>query len=335
MKGSNFCKQRVVKSQKPIFRGVFLFLVFLCSQSIQAQEQSELINSVFNKVVRIEEFSEALAEAMGKDFSHISPITAVENIDVVTLEVMGAGLFEKINKLRFQLLRTKYVFDKAAYMQAIHDRKGLGDLQSLNVLLDRVTANAGDITAYYQITVRENVKEDGVGLDNNIVLMKMLSVTRNINALLETPYRPADVYAEVSASLLILSNEVGNLGYKIDVSSQDTPYEPNKRPRDVYLILMKTYDLINDMLGNKEQGVQRIVYDASVDTVLPGDVYDLSVITYARLSQLIGINGNPPRALAYAYPGVKFPSDVYQRVRGLYDSLSRYRRYLQAHGEQR
>lgn len=282
------------------------------------------LKEAYAKIDTLEQFTVVLAKAMGRTLPSTSPILTVDNANILTLEILLAGIEEKMGKLQYQLLRTRRHFDKAEFRQSVFDRKGEGNIDLLIAELDQMLEVAQQISVEHNLPLLEpssSSADAAIKSDCEVILLKMLLLMRNINALLIQPYQPSDVYSEINSSLYLWFGAMAKSEYQVRVTASEILFVADKKPVDVYKALIVLNKTLTSM--QKERGAQHLAidFDPKFENISPSDVYDLSVLTFARLTLLVMTIQEAPKALVFSYPGVKFPSHVYQRVLALHSSL--------------
>jgi len=137
----------------------------------------------------------------------------------------------------------------------------------------------------------------------------LATANRQINLLLERPFRPTDVYQQVSLAV----------AYAARLTDEDPPapaaFERGKRPADVYARLTRCLDLVRGLVGKAGHPVIERAPDAGdAAGVSPSDVFDLASLVLAEVAFLHALrqDPNPPYPFEGNAPGRKLPSHVDQ-----------------------
>lgn len=163
------------------------------------------------------------------------------------------------------------------------------------------------------------------------VLRSTIQANRQLNLLLEHQFAPSDVYEQVTlgigytARLLETFPEATTMG-------DPPPFEPGKRPGDVYRLLLKCFDRIRQVAETSGTAVLELeVAESQITGAEPSDVYDIASLLISELAFLHSrrLNAEPPRQVYYA--GRKFPSHVYHRVGLLERQLVELQKWVDRH----
>jgi hypothetical protein len=96
--------------------------------------------------------------------------------------------------------------------------------------------------------------------------------------------------------------------------------QPGKKAQDVFTELINTYQTIRDVM--QLSGFRMLeLSEISTPNIQPGDIYELAVLITSELKFLYSKTASPNTLQAAAYPGIKFPSHVLQRLTHLHNHL--------------
>ena len=135
----------------------------------------------------------------------------------------------------------------------------------------------------------------------------LATVDRQINVLLERPFRPSDCFQQVSLAVAYAA--------RLGAAPGETPFARGKRPADCYDRLTSCLELSRALV--KKAGhpvIDKAPSAGDANSVLPSDVYDLATLVLGELAFLHGVRGNAqaPYPFEGNTPGKKLPSHVYQ-----------------------
>jgi hypothetical protein len=147
------------------------------------------------------------------------------------------------------------------------------------------------------------------------VFAACLSVTRQLNLLLERPFAPGDVFQQVSLAVAYAGRLLAAFP-NIDTTPDLPAFKRRQRPADCY-------DRIAGVVTNLQKVIARSGLNAlqqaperpgDVNEVVPGDVFDIASLALAEVAFLHAHQGdaNPPYPFEANLPGRKLPSHVFQ-----------------------
>jgi hypothetical protein len=127
----------------------------------------------------------------------------------------------------------------------------------------------------------------------------------------EQPYTHSDVYQEISTALYYSLNIYNTFP---GMQMQKMPaFQPGKTAEDVFTELINTYQTIRNIMlisGFKMLELSTV----PTPDIKPGDIYDLAVLITSELKFLHSKAATEKTTRNAAYPGIKFPSHVLQRL---------------------
>lgn len=145
------------------------------------------------------------------------------------------------------------------------------------------------------------------------VLTAILQTNRQLNAVLDHPVRPKDVYRKVSLALRYVSeiswaNGIGELSLHV-------PYERRKQPLDAYPRLLDCFKAIQEISAANGIRLMKVEVDqTALDSVQAADVYDVASLVVAELKHLNSTVGSGVSLREYYYPGWYFSAHVSQKA---------------------
>ena len=160
------------------------------------------------------------------------------------------------------------------------------------------------------------------------IFKTVLSLDRQVNALLERPLNYSDVYMEVNRAVGYSARLLAHFPGAVQVP-EEPPFTPGKQPGDVYARLLACLDIlarIFDVLGVNQHAVE--TKPANIGSLAPVDVFMVATLVVSQLDFLhkhLGVIKMPRDVF---YPGRKFPAHVYQRVGLLQAQLEQLARLI-------
>ena len=158
----------------------------------------------------------------------------------------------------------------------------------------------------------------------------LLTLNRQLDALLERHFAPRDVYMEIMLATAYASRLLSRYP-EVDAMPMDPPFEPYRQPADVYVRLMDCLERITRIFHRLNLPVLEIDDPrAAPDRLTPGDVFAVASLIVSQLDflyQQLGIVLPPPQPV---YPGLKFPAHSVQRVGILQAQLEQLERQILA-----
>lgn len=156
------------------------------------------------------------------------------------------------------------------------------------------------------------------------VFQVIVQSNRQVNRMLVRPLQPGDVYQQVSQATLYASEILAALGDPTPFPGAPA-YEPGLTPGHVYGRLLLVFDRLSaafDVLDLQMLSWRGDAY-AVDDSLTPSDVYDVATLLLSELEFLHSRIDGARAPLLVAHPGVRWPSDVYQRAGILTEQATR------------
>ena len=232
-------------------------------------------------------------------------------------------LFRKSNRLTFEHVQ------KRAAQPADPD----GTIEPRHVLsvVNASRQRIQLVKQHYNIDARVEVPEKDPAKTPSDVFMAIVAANRQLNALLDQPFSPGDVYQQVMRANVYASRLIRLLPGS-PAAPQPPDVEPGKIPADVYRRLLESFGTVQAIFRATElKTLDLKLSDELIDEVTPSDVYDIASLVASELSYLHQLRGDdqpPPRVF---FPGRKFPSHVYQQAERLRRQLEVLREYVEEH----
>ncbi|HIF30323.1 MAG TPA: hypothetical protein EYQ75_01325 [Planctomycetaceae bacterium] len=167
---------------------------------------------------------------------------------------------------------------------------------------------------------RLNTPERAVGIERDDsktptdVFKAIVQANRTLNILMQKKFSPSDVYQEVTLAIGYGAKLLEEFPGTTRIPDDPT-FERKKKPSDVYERLVRCSRKLRKIAESSGLKMIELAEDEeTVSVAQPSDVYDIASLVVAQLvhlqNQIAG--STPPRAVFN--PGLKIPSDVYQRV---------------------
>lgn len=142
----------------------------------------------------------------------------------------------------------------------------------------------------------------------------LIELDRQLNLLLEQPISPSDVYQELTLAIGYTSRLLARYPNAIRIPVEPA-FEPGKQPKDVYRRLTECLHTLAAIFNTLKLPILTISpRTVDLETPQPNDTHLITILIVSQLTSLyehFGIQKPPPQPL---YPGVKFPTDNYQRA---------------------
>jgi len=252
---------------------------------------------------------ETLRYAMGKPAAE-DILFVVENAEPREVYFQANSLAKKMDRLYFELTFTKST-------DLIERPKKLTPgavWQQLHYVLIKIR----ELKQRYQISEKKELPPLDRGKRPSDVYQMIMVASQHLNVMLSQPYMPSDVFQEITTSIYLSFRINQKLG--VSMAKESPKWIGGKRPKDVYGEMLGVYATISQIMQKK--GVNTLVLKPKQGSrnIYPGDVYDLAVLVNSQLTYLYSTMSEESVHEA-VYPGVKFPSHVYQRAEFLHLQL--------------
>ncbi len=264
----------------------------------------------------------------------------LEELELVRLEIGGAAsepppvTFSnvRLHEIQFAALvtlkkadRLCFEYSRRRFDDSVYDQPEIG-LDRIGTTIDLVLDRLQRVKVELGITDEAAASRLPVGQIEYSEILNLLGTgNRKINMLLAKPFAPADVFQEVTQAV---AHAAGVLAAYpgFERIGADPTFERRKRPADVYNRLLECFKELEFISAEANIPMVRIhVTGGKIDTVEPGDVYDIAALIASELALLKSRTGGDGKVIRTVYPGRKLPSHVYQRVGILQQQLSRIR----------
>ncbi|MFQ5671630.1 MAG: hypothetical protein ACE5G9_00920 [Nitrospinales bacterium] len=297
-----------METTKKRFNGFYLLLILVLSVAHPFEENSDAQEitppDVFSRVALVRNEIELIRRYMGKP-KETRP--EIEIADAAPREVyfQALTLFRKIDQLCFELTRQRAVMPPIPAAE-IHPSHVLEVVQAGLECLQ-------EIKKEMNITQTNVAPERDMNKTPSDVFRSVVQGNRQINLLLVREFSPSDVYQEVTTAInyaAFLLRRFPDIETRIPDAP---PFESNKVPADVYRLLVKCFALIREI--SNLSGLTMLKWNDTEDTdkLVPSDVYDIASLLISELHYINQQAGNNPPPKSY-FPGLRFPSHVFQRA---------------------
>ncbi len=295
---------------------VLLFTVTIPSRGFVASNAEEpvTLTATFDRMAVVYGDIEALRTEMGKPKRNHLNMRAT-NASRHDVYFQGLALYALADRLCFEITG-----DSQALERANPDR----DIEAVDVW-EIVDAAATKIRRVRQhLSVTDDIARSpraAVTLDD--LFLWINEECRQLNLLLDRPFAPVDVYQQLTTAMAYTTALRARFpGQRIPKTPE---YVRGKTPRDVYVMLLECHGIVQDVgeiLGITTLSLS--VASEDLAEIGPGDVYGLASLLVAEVSYLYHLSGTGTSVRMAYYPGLTFPSHVYQRARLLNVQLDEF-----------
>ncbi len=146
------------------------------------------------------------------------------------------------------------------------------------------------------------------------VFRSIVTANRQMNLLLDRQFSPSDVFQQVTLAVGYSGRLLAHFPDATRIASPP-PFEPRKRPADVYRRLVECFERIRQIAEQSGLKILTLkINEADLAEVTPSDVYEIASLVTSELAYLHAQLPGAQSAREVYYPGRKFPSHVYQRA---------------------
>jgi len=272
----------------------------------QGKEKPEIGSpDVFAQVALIQEELELIRRYMGKP-RDTRPEIKVRNAAPREVFFQALTLFRKADQLCFELTRRRAVMQgfPSSEIRTSH----------VFVLLRAARQCLQLVKKELKISETRAAPPPDPAKTPTDVFRLIVQVNRQLNLLLIRRFSPSDVYQQVTQAI----NYAAFLLRRFSDVQTRIPAAPafvrGKFPADVYRRLIKCFGLIQEIARRSGLTIlEREPTDEDLLHVNPGDDYNMASLIVSELAYINRKAGNAVPPQSY-FPGLKFPSHVYQRV---------------------
>ena len=245
---------------------------------------------------------------MGKP-EFVGKLLKVDKVTAREVYFQSLNVNMKCNHLQFELLGKKsQVFNTEA---KVTELSSFDIYKVLNDSLSTVLA----IKSSLNITTSLQESTVGANFSRTEVFKEVFVTSQLLNQLLSKPVSPSDVYMRVTEAIHISAKIIRAGNNSITSLPVEDEFVPGKKPKDVYRRLLNCFDIISQIANDKGMEIMTFTpTEEYINLVLPEDVYDLASIILSELSYLHLKTPKAEKPVPVYFPGLKFPSHVFQRV---------------------
>jgi hypothetical protein len=269
------------------------------------QPASILPADVMARVKRLRREVDLVRRYMGRPTAAPHRIR-IEEAQPRVVYAQAENLFRRANRLSFEVTRTSGPLPSAP---ATQQTTSADVFHLVDATLERILrvkeALAIDDKSSEQVQARATSPAD--------VFHEMVAATADVNQLTRETTSPSDVYRIVTRGVhLAAAIQAAHPGA---ILPDEPPFEPNKVPSEVYQRLVDIFGLIERVAKVHELHVLDLqIKPESIKDASPLDVSELASVTTAELGFVHSHWPNVEQAQQAYFPGVRYPSHVYQRA---------------------
>jgi len=309
---------------------IFLFLFFHAGTGMGAESENSETGyntikppDVFLAVQIVEKNLELVRLSMGAPKANPLDIR-VNKAAPYDAYFQALTLFQKANRLSFEIIRQREILPPLS-TKAVHPCDVLRLVNGAQQSVRKVTAELNILW-----DDAEGIRDESK--TSTDVFKIIMATNRQLNLLLERRFAPSDVYQLVTVGIGYASIQLSRLPSTTRIPDEP-PFEINKKPSDVYFLLLECLDIISQMY--EQADLEKLDIDSGhIDehNITPSDVFDVASLIVARLDYLYKYFGSSRAPRKAFYPGRKFPSDVFQRTMILKAQLKQINQAFQTKG---
>jgi len=269
------------------------------AQTIENKDVYVLANQLADEV-------ELIREVMGRPYDD-SPRLPVSEASEFEVFFQAQTLFRKANQLAYEI---------AGAPRQSAGPAPTGDVQPADVhalvasALEQIRLVSIELGISEEVPLE--VRDAGISPTGNFLII--IDINRQLNLLISTTIRSADVYEEVSFAVVYTAGILARV-----TGSGELPeavFEGHKRPSDNYRQLLECIEIVNRIAPKAGVSVLGISSRRNLpDDVEPGHVYDIANILVADLAMLAKeLDAERARPALGPTPKHIFPSHVYERT---------------------
>jgi hypothetical protein len=268
---------------------------------------------VFTKAKELETLVERIQFHMGVPKAESLKLK-IKNAQPHDVFFQAQTLFNKTNRLLFQVLRTKLPHPKIA--QNIYRPQDVLELvtgaeRNLKLILKELKLSP-DV---------DPATTDTTEISPSDVFLIIQGLNRQVNSLLSTPFSPSDVYMQVTLAIGYGAKQLARFPDLQRIPDQ-AEVAPGRIPRDVYFLLLGGLEQLQHIY--EQQGLSSLEVDTKQlmeQNITPSDVFDIASLLVARLDFLHKHSDLETLPREPFYPGKVYPTDVYRQTTILLSQL--------------
>ncbi len=215
-------------------------------------------------------------------------------------------LFRKSNRLLFEQARERQPEPEASTGE-ITPAHVLNLVQQSHAMILRVKKHL----SIPEVSIPDLAQAEKTPTD---VFKLIVDQNRTLSRLLQQRFTPADVYQQVTYGVGIMSAVLGSFNIEPRLGVEPD-YERRKVPADVYKRLINIHQTIRQVVDQAGGECLTIAdFELQRTDVIPGDVYDLTLLVIAQLRYLYNNRPDAAPLRKDYYPGNRLPSHAFQRA---------------------
>ncbi len=249
---------------------------------------------------------EVLRFHMGRPKNRQTPLK-VTNAAPREVFFQAITLFRKANRLSFEITRTEAPEPETP---SAHLIRPVHVWHVTNAALERI------LIVKQHLGLAEAPVEEArdTATTPSDVFAAIVQANRQVNLLLDRRLAPSDVFQKVTLAVNYAARLLAVFPEAIRIPRAPT-FEAGKRPVHVYRRLLSCFEILGRIA--EQSGISTLRLEqvtAAEATVTPSDVYDIASLIVSELAYVHSqLSDTRPPARSH-YPGLKFPSHVFQRA---------------------
>ena len=179
--------------------------------------------------------------------------------------------------------------------------------KSLEIVLNLKTALNVDKVSKEQLSDTSSTQTE--------VFREIFTINQLLNQIMSKPVSPSDVYMRVTESIHHAVKIIRAGKKAISGIPEPDEFLEGKKPNDVYRKLLNSFKIIQSIAKSRNMEMMTFSPPAEyIENALPEDVYDLASIILSEVAYLHSQTPQAEKPVPVYFPGLKFPSHVFQRV---------------------
>ena len=292
--------------RKITLKRTVLIMLLSCFMAPAYGEKAVTPSDVFTTVQKLDLLTERIRHHMGAPKA-LPLKLAIENAQPHDVFFQAQTLFQKTNRLLFQVTRTRLpvpeipqqVYLPADVLELVQRSENNLSL----ILMELGLPSSASITA-----------DDRADASPSDVFLAIQGLNRQVNRLLDTPFAPSDVYMQVTLAIGYGAKQLARFP-KARRIPDPSEAASGRVPSDVYFRLLEGLERLTKIY--ELHGLASLRVDAETlqkEEITPSDVYDIASLLVARLDFLHKHNKIQMLPRKPFYPGKVYPTDVYRQA---------------------
>ena len=292
---------------------VTLYILFLSLSTPIFGEAKVTPGDVLIKTKELETLVERIRFHMGAPQAE-SLRLKINNAQPHDVFFQAQTLFNKTNRLLFQVMRTKLPhpeIEQDIYRPQDVLKLVQGAEKNLKLILNEFKLSPDIDPGTIDITE----------ISPSDVFLTIQGLNRQVNLLLRTPFSPSDAYMQVTLAIGYGAKQLARFPH-LQRIPDPAKVAPGRVPRDVYFLLLDGLEQLQNIY--EQQGLSSLEVDTKLlleQNITPSDVFDIASLLVARLDFLHKHNKIELLPRRPFYPGKVYPTDVYRQTSILLSQL--------------